>query len=70
MTKKSLQAKIIFSLITKNSNSEILTKNLITCKRKDGVKDEKLYYFGGSLKNLNFRGGGGGGFTKNQCRGD
>ena len=26
----------------------------------DGVKDEKFYYYGGSLKNLIFREGGGG----------
>ena len=31
--KKSLQAKIFFSVITKNSNQEILTKNLVTFKR-------------------------------------
>ena len=33
MAKKSLQAKIIFSVITKNLNQEILTKNLITFER-------------------------------------
>ena len=37
------------SLITKNLNWEILTKNLVTFKRWDGVK-------GGSLKNPIFRG--------------
>ena len=31
-----------FSVITKNSNWEILTKNLVTFKRKNGVRDEKL----------------------------
>ena len=31
--KKSLSAKIFFSVITKNSNQEILTKNLVTFKR-------------------------------------
>ena len=31
--KKSLKPKIFFSVITKNSNWEILTKNLITFKR-------------------------------------
>ena len=36
--------------MTKNSKWETLTKNLTTCKRKHGVKDEKLYYFGDSLK--------------------
>ena len=30
---KSLKKKIIFSVITKNSNWEILTKNLVTFKR-------------------------------------
>ena len=32
----------MFSVITKNLNWEILTKNLGTFKRWDGVKDEKL----------------------------
>ena len=32
--------KIFFSVITKNLNWEILTKNLATFKRLDGVKDE------------------------------
>ena len=45
---------------TKNSNWEVLTKNLITFKRSDGVKDEKFQYFGGSLKTPIFREG----FTK------
>ena len=31
--KKSLQTKIFFSVITTNSNWEILTKNLVTFKR-------------------------------------
>ena len=38
---KSSRAKIFFCL-TKNSNWEILTKNLVTFKRKDCVKDEKF----------------------------
>ena len=63
--KKSLYAKIFFSIITKNSNREILPKNFVTFKRQDGIKDEKLIYFGGSLKDPTFRGG----FTKNQYRG-
>ena len=33
---------MFFSVITKNSNLGILTKNLVTSKRKAGVKDEKL----------------------------
>ena len=32
--KKSLQAKIFFSVVTKNSNWDILTKNLVTFKIK------------------------------------
>ena len=31
--KKSLQTKTFFSVITKNSNWEIVTKNLVTFKR-------------------------------------
>ena len=30
------------SVITKNLNWEIITKNLLTFKRWDGVKDEKF----------------------------
>ena len=56
--KKCLYAKTFFSVITKNSNRGIRTKNLVSFKRKDGVKDEKLQYFEGSLKNLTFREGG------------
>ena len=41
MTKKVYKQKY-FSVITKNSNWEILTKNLVTFKRKDCVKDEKF----------------------------
>ena len=33
---------MFFSLITKNLNWEILTKNLVTFKRWGGIKDEKL----------------------------
>ena len=40
--KKSLKPKIIFSVITKNLNWEILTKNLVTFKRWNRVKDEKF----------------------------
>ena len=35
---------------------EILTKNLITFKRWDEIKDEKIEYYEGSLKNQIFRG--------------
>ena len=48
---------MFFSVITKNLNREILTKNLVTFQRWDGVKDEKFYYYGNSLKNLIFIGG-------------
>ena len=40
--KKSLSAKMFFSLTTKNINWEILTKNLVTFKRWDKIKDEKF----------------------------
>ena len=33
---------MFLSVVTKNSNREILTKNLVTFKRKDGFNDEKL----------------------------
>ena len=39
--KKFFRGKF-FSVITKNLNWEILTKNLVTFKRRDGVKDEKF----------------------------
>ena len=32
---------MFFSVISKNLNWEILTKNLVTFKRRDGVKDGK-----------------------------
>ena len=41
MTKNVYMQKY-FSVITKNSNWGIRTKNLVSFKRKDGVKDEKL----------------------------
>ena len=39
--KKSLLTKMFFSVIAKYSNWEILTKNFVTFKRSDGLKDEK-----------------------------
>ena len=33
---------MLCSVVTKNLNWEILTKNLVTFKRQDGVRDEKL----------------------------
>ena len=65
MTNKSLFKQKYFSVITKNSNWEILAKNLVTFKRYDGVMDETIY-FGGSQSDFRRRGGG---FTKNQYRG-
>ena len=46
-TKTKLKSEIFndkksFSVITKNSNWEILPKNIVTFKRWDGIKDEKL----------------------------
>ena len=48
---------MFFSVITKNLIWEILTKNLITFKRWDGLKDGKFQYYLGSLKNLIFKAG-------------
>ena len=42
-----LTTKMFFSVITKNLKWEILTKNLVTFKRWDGIQDEKCYYYGG-----------------------
>ena len=41
MTKKSFKTNFFFSVLTKNSNWEILTKNLVAFKRSDVVKDGK-----------------------------
>ena len=56
---------MFFPVITKNLNWEILTKNLVTFKRWDGVKDEKSQYYGeGSVHwKIRFLGEG---FPKNQ----
>ena len=45
---------MLFSVMTKNLNWEILIKNLLIFKRWEEVKDEKFQYYGGSLKNLVF----------------
>ena len=37
---------MLFPVITKNSNWEILTMNLVTFKRPDGIKDKKFNIFG------------------------
>ena len=42
MTKKLIK-KSFFSVITKNLNWVILTKNLVTFERWDSVKDQMLY---------------------------
>ena len=44
MAKKSINKinKNVFSVITKNLNWEVLTKNFVTFKRWDGVKNEKF----------------------------
>ena len=41
---------MFFSVTTKNINWESLTKNLVTIKRWDGVKDETFEYYGSPLK--------------------
>ena len=41
--KKNLQTKIFFSVITKNSNWQILTKNLVFLKDKMGLKTLKNF---------------------------
>ena len=58
------KTKLFFSVVTKNLNWEVLTKSLVTFKRWDGIKDEKLEYYGGYyivlniMKNPIFRGEG------------
>ena len=56
--KKSLQAKIFFSVITNNSNREILPKDLVTFKRKGGIKDEQVLIFWEFTERSDFKGGG------------
>ena len=46
---------MFFSVITKNLNWRILAKNLVTFKRRDGIKDEKFNLCGGPLVNPIFR---------------
>ena len=46
----------MFFCDNKELNWEILTRNLVTFKRWDWVKDEKFYYVG-SMKNSIFMGG-------------
>ena len=49
---------MFFSVITKNLNWESLTKNSVTFKIWDGVKDEKFKYYGFHWK-IRFLGGEG-----------
>ena len=67
---------MFLSLITKNLNLEILTKNLVTFKRWDEVKDsgsyEKLIYRRelpkkGGLDSLQIEKGGGGDKKEGRC---
>ena len=52
---------MFFSIITKNLNREILTRNLVTFKSGMGLRIR--FYYGRSRKNLIFGGGGGGGIA-------
>ena len=52
MTNKSLFKQKYFSVITKNSNWEILAKNLVTFKRYDGVMDETICFEGSQKTNI------------------
>ena len=54
---------MFFSAITKNLNWEILTKNLVTFKRWDWVKDKKILCYEGPLQKPISRERG---FTRNQ----
>ena len=40
---------MFFSAITNNLNQDILTKNLVTFKRRAGDKDENFLYYGVAL---------------------
>ena len=53
---------MFFSVITKNLNWEVLTKNLVTFRRWNVVNLEKFQCHEDLLKNLIFSGG----FSKNQ----
>ena len=48
---------MFFSVIAKNLNWEISTKNLVVFKGWDVIKDEKCQYYGGSLRTSIFRDG-------------
>ena len=55
---KEIYKLMFFSVMTKNLNWEISTKNLVTFKRWDGVNDENFLNYWSTLRNLNFREGG------------
>ena len=57
--KKSLETKLFFSVIIKNSNCEILTKNLVTLKDKMGLRMKTINIWGFTEKFRFKRGGGG-----------
>ena len=48
---------MFFSVIINILNWEILSKNFVTFKRRDEIKDRKFWYYRGSLKNPIFMGG-------------
>ena len=48
---------MFLSVINKNLNWKIVTKNLVTFERWDLVKNEKFKCYVGSLKKCNFYGG-------------
>ena len=62
-----MKVKIFFSVMTKNLNWEISTKNLVTFKRWDGFNDKK--YNGISLKNPIFLGESGEGMHEKNFSG-
>ena len=48
---------MFLSVITKNLNWKIVTKNLVTFERWDVVKNETFKYYVDSLKKMQFLGG-------------
>ena len=47
---------MFFSVLSKNLNCEVLSKNIVTFKRWDGIKDKSFQYYRNSLKKLIFMG--------------
>ena len=64
--KKSLSAKIFFSVTTKNLNLEILTKNIVTFKNgmRLRMKNFKIMGVNSKIQFLEGGGGGEGGYKK------